>query len=405
MSMKKNLFEAAFRITSFILAVMFALAACAKEVGIEPEVISPEGDSIATNHSGTVFVTSYNFNSQNLRHEDAISVIVNGVEYDDAFGRVNCRSVGGVVRDMAFIDDKIYISTNNDSKVEIVDATTFKSISTVNGLSHPNAVANRNSNEFFVSNGNGYTDNYIYVVNKKSNQKTDSVVAGNGPSSMVANGTKLFVANVGSYPFYKWGSQPVYNTDNSITVVDISSLDVVHTFNFNAIPVSMELDEDCNLIVVCVEGVQYLDESVPEFYGVTSTATKIIKINTSTYQLSVIKEFTEPISRFGQNLAHYKDSIYYVDKQLYSFNGGSSLIQGSYSDWVYEEDYEEGEELYDFGSLAINKDNGDIWVTPQQYEKSIMIAQYTKDFKKVKEYFVASEPKLIFISTHGLDID
>ena len=169
--MKKNLLK----IASIVLAGSIALTACNKKED-DPK---PSGA-----YSNATFVVCEGTFGQN---DGSIDAIIDGELKKDVFQAENNRPLGDVVQSMTIIGDQAFIVVNNSGKVEAVNKHTFKSEGTCTGFSYPRYVANRNDNEIFVSNGNGYGENYVYVVNKLSMQKTDSVATGFGPNTMVVS--------------------------------------------------------------------------------------------------------------------------------------------------------------------------------------------------------------------------
>ena len=350
--MKKNLVK----IASLVLAGSFALTACNKEKD-DPK---PSGKY----SNATFVVCEGNFNA----NEGSIDAIIDGEVKKDIFQAENNRPLGDIVQSMEKIGDKIFIVVNNSGKVEAVNANTFKSEGTCTGLSYPRYVANRNDNEIFVSNGNGYGSDYVYVVDKLSMQKTDSVATVFGPNTMIVSNGKLFVANSGGY-----------TTDKTVTVIDTKTLKVEKTITVGDNPYDMELDENGNVIVLCKGNVTEYDEN---WNPTVFTNTAIYTINASSLEATVTKEFDHQFASYGGNLIAYNNgTIYFIDDAVYSMtsNGeATKLIEGT-----------------DFYGISVNSKSGDIWVTTTPYGSSHSAIQYGKDGKLIKKYSVTNQPNAV----------
>lgn len=352
--MKKNLVK----IASIVLAGSIALTACNKKDD-DPK---PSGA-----YSNAKFIVCEgNFNA----NEGSIDAIINGEVKKDIFQAENNRPLGDIVQSMTIIDDQAFIVVNNSGKVEAVNAHTFKSEGTCTGLSYPRYVVNRNDNEIFVSNGNGYGSDYVYVVNKQSMQKTDSVATGAGPNTMVVSNGKLFVANSGGYI-----------SDKTISVFDVKTLKFEKTITVGDNPYDMEVDEQGNIIVLCKGLTNYNYDAEGNYLGseiVSNTA--IYTINSSSFEATATKEFDHQFASYGGNLIAYNNgTIYYVDDAVYALSNGTStkLIEGS------------------FYGISVDTKSGDIWVTATPYTSSHSAIQYDKNGKLIKNYSVTNQPNAV----------
>ncbi|MBP5584554.1 MAG: hypothetical protein J6X43_11520 [Bacteroidales bacterium] len=354
--MKKNLFK----IASIVLAGSIVLTACNKKED-DPKP-SPEAGAY-TNASFVVCEGNFGQN------DGSIDAIINGELKKDVFQAENDRPLGDVVQSMEKIGDKIFIVVNNSGKVEAVNANTFKSEGVCTGFSYPRYVANRNDNEIFVSNGNGFGEDYVYVVNKLSMQKTDSVATGFGPNTMVVSNGKLFVANSGGF-----------STDKRVSVINVSTLEVEKTITVGDNPYDMEVDAQGNIIVLCKGLTNYNYDNEGNYLGseiVSNTA--IYTINASSLEATATKEFDHQFASYGGNLIAYNNgTIYYVDDAVYSFANGTStkLIDGSF-----------------YGIST--SENGEIWVTETPYTSSHAAKQYDKDGKLIKTYSTSNYPNAV----------
>lgn len=352
--MKKNLLK----IASIVLAGSIALTACNKKED------DPKPSGAYTNASFVVCEGNFGQN------DGAIDAIIDGELKKDVFQAENNRPLGDVVQSMEKIGDKIFIVANASGKVEAVNANTFKSEGVCTGFSYPRYVANRNNDEIFVTNGNGLSgDDYVYVVNKLSMQKTDSVATGFGPNAMVVSNGKLFVANSGGY-----------TTDKTVTVINVSTFKVEKTITVGDNPYDMEVDAQGNVIVLCKGLTNYNYDNDGNYLGsevVSNTA--IYTINASSLEATATKEFDHQFASYGGNLIAYNNgNLYYIDDAIYSFANGTStkLVDGSF-----------------YGIST--SENGEIWVTETPYTSSHAAKQYDKDGKLVKTYNTSNYPNAV----------
>ncbi len=335
------------------LAGTFVFTACDKDDNLKP----------SGSYSNAIFVVCEGNYQTN---DGAIDAIVDGKVESDVFNAMNGRPFGDVVQSMTIIDDKAYIVVNNSGKIEVVDVKTFKSAGTCSGFSYPQSIVNRNENEIFVSNGNGYGSDYVYVVNKLSFQKIDSIATGGkGPNAMIVANGKLFVANCGGYL-----------TDNTISVIDVANLALEKTIDVGDMPSDMELDHDGNIIVVCKGASQYNEDWTQIL---SSTNSKIVTINSKTYEVSSVMDFDHQLASYGLNLISYNNRVYYIDEAVYAIENGKTekLIDGY------------------FYSISVNPSNGDIWTTSTPSLGLHFVSQYDKDGNFIQKYTVGNFPKAV----------
>ena len=358
--MKKNVLK----IASIVLAGSMILSSCKKD-----DEKKPSGA-----YSNATFVVCEGIWTKN---DGEIDAIIDGKVEKDIFNKVNNRILGDIVQNMTIIDDKAYIVVNNSGKVEVADAKTFESKGTIKGFSYPQVVVNRNDSEVFISNGDGYSNNYVYVVNKATLEKTDSTKElGMGPNAMIVKNNKLFVANFGGL-----------SSDNKVSVIDVTSLEIENTITVGDMPSDMELDSDGNIIVVCKGATKYDDK----WNVIGSTNSSIVKINTSTYETTTLKEFDHQLGSSGTNLLAYDGKIFFID--------GSDLNYETYEytkGAVYVLNGDNVEKFIDgvFYGVSINPQNGDIW-TMTSSATSNYVSQYDKTGEFIKKYTVGNYPKAI----------
>jgi YVTN family beta-propeller protein len=106
----------------------------------------------------------------------------------------------------------VYIAFNNSDRIEIVDRKTFKSVATIKeGIESPRYMALANGKIYVTNWGDEEipTDDFIAVIDPKTNKVTKEISVAEGPEKIIASEGKLYVAQKG-----------VNNSGNTITIID-----------------------------------------------------------------------------------------------------------------------------------------------------------------------------------------
>ncbi len=342
------------KITTTVCIGAILLFSSCKEDPISPE----KGYS-----DGIFVVCEGNFNA----NDGAISFIDDTTVIKDVYNKVNGLPLGDIVQSMTIIDNKAYIVVNNSQKIEVVDVTTFKSVGTITKLSFPRYVVKFSANEIAVSNGDGFENNYVYIINTKTLAKTDSIAVGAGPNKMLTYNNNLFVANMGGW-----------SNDNTISVINMQTKTVSRTIEVGDLPADMELDNANNIIVMCHGLTTYDQNWTPTIVS----NSQLQKINTSDFSVTTIKQFDHQVANFSSNgLAYVNGTIYYLDDAVYAISEANpnptKVIDGVY-----------------YG-IDCNPKTNDIWVTYTGAASSHKVIQYSPSGTKQKEYVTGFYPNAV----------
>jgi YVTN family beta-propeller protein len=156
----------------------------------------------------------------------------------NVFEEVNGRLLGDVVQSMTTVGHTGFIVVNNSNTVEVVDIRTMESVATINftnGESPRNLVVADNGKAYVT----GLYSGAVAVVNLDNYSIEKSIAVGFNPDALLLYDDKLYVANSG------------FGADNTISVIDINSEQVVRTLAVGDYPADMDIDADDEIHVLC----------------------------------------------------------------------------------------------------------------------------------------------------------
>lgn len=248
---------------------------------------------------------------------------------NEIFQTVNMRSLGDVAQSLTVHNNKAYIVINGSGKIEVVTRNDFKEYGVISDLSSPRHFIAINNNKGYVSEWGDGMGTSVKAIDLNTLTVTKTITVGTGPEHLIYHNGYVYVANSGGYI-----------SDNTISVIDPSTDEVVKTITLDAdSPRDFAVDANNDLWVLCYGQILYNTD-----YSIASqTASKLIRINTSTNEVTqtiTISETDHPteleVSRNGNNLFYgggygfqgiYKLSITdtsvpttpIIDKSFYGF--------------------------------------------------------------------------------------
>lgn len=218
---------------------------------------------------------------------------------------VNEVELGDVVQSFEIVDTLGFIVVNNSQKVTVVNMKDFKVVKTIDGFSYPRSVVRADDNSVYVSNGNGFLNNYVYKISLSTLEKSDSLQVSTGPEKLISVNSKVYAAISGGFN----------NDGNTVIEIDPLSFSVVNTFTVFSLPVDIAADKNNDIWVYC--------KGIPDYSNypdITYSDAGINKINTS----AKIVENSFPITNMSStginNITVSKDGsqVYYLNDALYS---------------------------------------------------------------------------------------
>lgn len=229
--------------------------------------------------------------------------------FTQAFLTENGRGLGDTANDFEKYSlngtDYIIIAVDISSQLEIINATTLKSVAQIplfNGTQarEPRRIEVYGSKAFVCN-----FDGTVVVIDLLTYEIIQTIQVGANPDGLISVGNKLYISNSGGLNY------PVY--DSTITVINMDNFLVEADFLTRINSTKMIVDAQ-NEIYLLSNG----------NYG--SIAPALLRINTSTHQ--VIQNFDIPISAMTQ----IGDWIYYYDqtqKGIFRLNTLTETIEST----------------------------------------------------------------------------
>jgi major membrane immunogen (membrane-anchored lipoprotein) len=232
------------------------------------------------------------------------------------FKNVNGTALGNIVQSMGFQDNNAYIVVSNSQKIEIANRYTFESVDSITtGLDNPRYIVSVGGNKGYVSNWgdpNDNTDDYLAVLDLRTNSVTSTIPVAFGPERMVTYNNKVYVAHQGGY-----------GLNNLVSVISGTSVET--TIPVGDVPNSMVVSGS-TLYVLCGGN--------PSYTG-AETAGSIVKIDLSAGQVSQTFSFgttqhPTSLTMDGTKLFYNLDGkVYKVDTASISLPG-AAIITGNF---------------------------------------------------------------------------
>ncbi|MBL4707629.1 MAG: hypothetical protein JKY48_04220 [Flavobacteriales bacterium] len=189
------------------------------------------------------------------------------------------RPVGDVVQSALQIDDRLFIVVNNSSKIEVLDAKSFKSIGSIQNLNSPRYICLINNEKAYVSD---FYEDKVYVINPQTLSIINTIETKGWVEEMVLVNNKVFACHVDS---------------NQVWVIDTSTDQVIEKINTHIQPQYIEADVNGNVWVSCTGGFAG-DPSA--FYLIDGKADSVLKVLEEVNSSLSIEEFD--LDRSGERI-------------------------------------------------------------------------------------------------------
>ncbi|WP_162051604.1 DUF5074 domain-containing protein [Pontibacter pamirensis] len=201
----RSLFVAASLLTS-----TFAFTSCDNDSDAPSGAYAEDGVFVINEggfNKSTASVSYYNSNTEQVQQQ--------------IFQNENNRLLGDVIQDMEIYNDRAFLVVNNSNKVEVVNAATFKSAGTIEGLSQPRYFVALNNEKGYVTEwlpANpdwSYNNGRVSVINLEDYTVIQTIDVGVKPEQLLIAEGKLYVTNSGG------NTLTVINTANDVVEQNI----------------------------------------------------------------------------------------------------------------------------------------------------------------------------------------
>lgn len=330
-----------------VLSSTLIFNACKDE---ETTVITPDT-------RGAIIVNEGGF----LKSNGSVGVYKPGTSsYSEVFKSANGRPLGDVVQSITEINGKYYIVVNNSNKIEVVNVSDFKSVTTIT-VNQPRAVLKVNETKAYIS----QFDNNMSVLNLTTNSITSTINVKTSTDNMAILNNKVYVCKAYSNKLFV-----INGTDNMV----IDSL-IVGSGLANVVNVGTT-----KLAFLCLGAVDFNTGTVTE-------NGKIVFVNQDSAKIE--RTFALSTGSYGGSILSYNNNLYFTfgNKKLYRIS--TTATSGTPTEVLTASG-----NIYGFN---INKD-GEIYVTDAgDYTSEGKVYIYNANGVKQKEFTAGIVPsKIIF---------
>ncbi|MBN8702287.1 MAG: YncE family protein [Bacteroidetes bacterium] len=279
--------------TVLIFLFLLIFTSCRKE--IEPIQL----DSTPIKQGDGVFICNegnFQFGNSKVGHYNYST----GVYQQDLYRVVNGVPLGDVCQSMVQHNDRIYVVVNNSGKIEVVNASDFKSLATISGFVSPRYMCVVSSSKAYVTD---LYSNKIAIVNLLSNTITGYISCPGWTEELLFFNNEVYVTN------YTRGKVYVVNP-----TTDALQDSIVVAKGAN----SLVLDKNSNLWVMC------------SGEATTSTVSALYKINSANHQTVTTLVFPSQVdSPFRLSINASKDTLFYLNTHVFKLDINSTSVSST----------------------------------------------------------------------------
>jgi len=280
------------------------------------------------------------------------------------------RMLGDTGNDIQKYGGKIYIVVNVSSTIEVVNASTFKSIAQISMIENGTAKQPRS---IVFNNGFAYVtcyDGYVDVIDTVSLTVQQRIQVGRNPEGMAVANNKLYVANSGGL------SAPDY--DSTLSVIDLNSNIELLKINVGKNPSGVIADNSGEIYVI----------NRGDYGAVPSS---ISRVNSST---------DVEIEELAINATHLvrMNSDFLIANYDYSSQLSGVIIFNPQTETVTNSSFITNTGITTLYGLQYNSTNGNVYISDAMgFTNSGYIREYTNTGTLVQSFHVGLNPnKIIF---------
>lgn len=202
-----------------VLLVIFLISSCNKEDPASTDTNESFNNGILVLNEGLFQQNNSTLSWIDQANDEVIANI---------FQTINGRALGDTGNDLKRYGGKIYVVMNGSSTVEVISASTLKSIKQIalqhNGQAQqPRKIAFRNSKAYVTT-----FDGFVNVIDTTSLTVENRIGVGQNPEGLAIFGDQLFVCNSGGLNFP--------DVDSTVFQIDLNTNVVTDTFVVGANP-------------------------------------------------------------------------------------------------------------------------------------------------------------------------
>ena len=219
---------------SSLVIVLLLLAGCGKETP------KPINESPSVLKSGILVLNEgmFQFNNSTLAWADFATNLIT----TDFFEQKNNRSLGDTGNDLKRYGGKLYVVMSTSSTIEILNATTGKSIkqiSMMNGTTpkQPRSIAFYNGLAFVTC-----YDGFVDVLDTTSLTIAMRIPVGQNPEDLAVSNNKLYVSNSGGLNFP--------NVDSTVSVINLNTFQEIKRIPVGPNPGALLCDSEGDIYVI-----------------------------------------------------------------------------------------------------------------------------------------------------------
>jgi len=274
----------------------FALQSCSSD----DDSISNDGNG--SYKDGIVVLNEGAMGSNNAE----LTFFKNGNAIQNVFKTVNpTQNLGNVATSVLFKENDGYVVINMSNKIEVVNADTFESKTTItSNLNNPRYIA-ADENNIYVTNwadAANPNDDFVAVFRRADHAFVKKINVIEGPDQILIENNKLVIAHSGGW-----------SNGNSVSIYNLST-NTLDNIVVGDVPSALE-EENGTVYILC-SGVTW---------GGTPSSGKIVKLNLATNTITQTINFPE-----GQNprfLAENNNKLYYsLNNQIYQIDTQSNSL-------------------------------------------------------------------------------
>ncbi len=285
------------------------------------------------------------------------------------FNSVNNRPLGDVLQSGVIVGDRLYLVLNNSNKIEVINANTYQSISTITGLSLPRYMAVR-GNKGFVTEWVSFSGNgRVAVINLSTGAIEKTLPAGKFPEQILLSGEQLFVAN---------------SDDSTLTVIDAVNESINATWTVGISPNSLA-EVNGKLWILCGGKVNY--STFPVIDTANSLFGQLIRANGVEYQVEQRLIFPDQTKSPSRLNSHQGQLYYTYNNAVFRLNATASSLPTDA--FITRSGVDAAVPLY---GLGIDPKDGTVYVAFSNFTSANRFNRYTLQGTFIDTYNSSAGP-------------